>query len=114
MNETAPAIPTPDVAPTVEKKPRGRPAGRPRLADSETPKPKTHETPQQKIERLQAELQQAHEAKKIADQHRDSLVGSVVVAHALAHADYKRQLATILRAEIKNKADLAAIAELLT
>lgn len=77
------------------------------------PKSPTPETPQQRIERLQAELQQAHEAKKIAEQQRDSIVGKVVVAHALANADYRRQLASLLRAEIKSKADLTLLAEVL-
>ncbi|HEY5328269.1 MAG TPA: hypothetical protein VIJ79_00150 [Acidobacteriaceae bacterium] len=87
---------------TAAKKSRGR------------PKSPTPETPQQRIDRLKAELQQAEEAKKIAEQQRDSIVGKVVVAHALANPDYRRQLAALLRAEIKSKADLTAIAELLT
>jgi hypothetical protein len=85
------------------KKPRGRP---PKLAVTETP--------QQTIDRLEAQLQQAREAKKIAEQQRDAIIGKVVVAHALAHADYRHQLAALLRDEVKSKADLAAIAELLT
>ncbi len=98
------AIPTPDMdAATVGKKTRGRP-----------PKSSAPETPQQKIERLQAELQQAREAEKRRQEHRDSIVGKIVVAHALAHPDYRRQLAALLRAELKGKTDLAAIAELLT
>jgi hypothetical protein len=58
-------------------------------------------------------LREAEEAQKIAEQQRDAIVGRVVVAHALAHADFKRQLSGILRAAIKSKADLAAIGELL-
>ena len=73
----------------------------------------TPENPQQRIERLQAELHQAHEALKIAEQHRAMIVGAVVVRHARANDDFRRQLAVILRAEVKAKADLAAIADLL-
>ena len=78
--------------------------GRPRSAP---------ENPQQRIERLQVELNLAHEALKIAEQHRAMIVGAVVVRHARAHEDFRRQLASILRADIKAKADLAAIADLL-
>src|SRR5271165_5999665 len=105
-NPAAPSSPTASTATSSAtsstKKSRGR------------PKSPTPETPQQLIDRLKAELQKAEEAKKIAEQHRDSIVGKTVVAHALANADFKRQLATVLRKEVKSKADLAAIAELLT
>ncbi len=101
--DAAPAIPTPDIdASAAAKKTRGRP-----------PKSSAPETPQQRIDRLKAELQQAEEAKKELERHRDSIVGKVVVTHALANPDYRRQLATLLRAEVKGKADLAALAELL-
>lgn len=86
---------------TQAKNPRGRPP---------SPKP---ETPQQQIDRLRAELQKAEEAQKLVEQHRAAIVGKVVVNHALANDDYRRQLAALLRAEIKNKSELAAIAELL-
>jgi hypothetical protein len=102
--DAAPAIPTPDIeASAAAKKTRGRPP-------KSSPAP---ETPQQRIDRLKAELQQAEEAKKELERHRDSIVGKVVVTHALANPDYRRQLATLLRAEVKGKADLAALAELL-
>ena len=78
--------------------------GRPRSAP---------ENPQQRIERLQAELHQAHEALKLAEQHRAMIVGAVVVRHARANDDFLRQLASILRADVKAKADLAALADLL-
>ena len=71
------------------------------------------ETPQQRIERLQAELHQAQEAKKRADERQATIVGAAVVRHARANEDFRRQLAAILRAEVKAKADLAAIADLL-
>jgi hypothetical protein len=97
------AIPTPDIdAATVAKKTRGRP-----------PKSSAPETPQQRIDRLKAELVKAEEAKKELEQQRDAIVGKVVVAHALANPDYRRQLAALLKAQVKGKAELAAIAELL-
>jgi hypothetical protein len=83
------------------KKTRGRPA-RP-----------TPETPQQRIDRLKAELQQAEDAKRALETQRDVIVGKAVVAHALANPDFGRQLAGILRTEVKGKADLAALSELL-
>jgi hypothetical protein len=87
---------------TAARKSRGRP-----------PKATMTETPQQRIDRLRAELQKAEEAQQAAEQQQASIVGKVVIRHALAHADHRRQLATLLRAGVKSKADLAAIAELL-
>jgi hypothetical protein len=94
--DNAPATP-------AAKKGRGRP-----------PKSSAPETPQQRIDRLNAELQQAHEAKKIAEQHRDFIVGRVMVAHALANPDFRKQIAAILKTEVKGKGELAAISELLS
>jgi hypothetical protein len=74
----------------------------------------TPETPQQRIERLQAELHQAQQAQKQADERQATIVGAVVVRHARTNVDFRRQLAAILRAGVKAKADLAAIAGLLT
>lgn len=85
----------------TKRKSRGRPA-----------KP-TPETPQQRIDRLKAELQQAEDAKRALEARRDVIVGKAVVAHALANPDFRSQLVGILRAEVKGKADLAALAELL-
>jgi hypothetical protein len=78
--------------------------GRPRSAP---------ETPQQRIERLQAELVKAQEAQKLMDQRQAAIVGAVVIQHARANEEFRRQLASILRAEVKAKTDLAAIADLL-
>jgi hypothetical protein len=99
----------PPHAPRKTAAPRTRQAKNPRGR----PKAAAPETPQQRIDRLKAELQQAEEAKKLIEQQRDSIVGKIVVAHAAANADYRRQLATLLRAEVKGKADIAIIAELL-
>jgi hypothetical protein len=74
----------------------------------------TPETPQQRITRLQAELHQAQEAQKQADERQATIVGAVVVRHARTNVDFRRQLAAILRAGVKAKADLVAIADLLT
>jgi hypothetical protein len=76
--------------------------GRPRSAP---------ENPQQRIERLQAELRQAQEAQKQQDERQATIVGAAVVRHARANVDFRRQLAAALRAEVK--ADIAAIANLL-
>ena len=97
-----------ELSPSASPVKRGR--GRPRLIATESP--------QERIERLQAELQHAREAQKIAEQHRAKIVGAVVLRHASTDADFRRQLAGILRismnlrGDIKSKADLAAIREL--
>jgi hypothetical protein len=98
---TVAEITAPSSLPAATKKGPGRPR---------TP---ATETPQQRIERLQAELTNAHEALKLVEQRREAIVGAVVVRHARAHEDFRRQLAVILRAGVKSKADLATIAELL-
>jgi hypothetical protein len=102
--DAAAAAPAPRKTATSRTREAKNPRGRPKVAP---------ETSQQRIDRLKAELEQAEEAKKLIEQQRDSIVGKAVVTHALAHADYRHTLATLLRAEVKNKADLAAIAELL-
>jgi hypothetical protein len=93
-------IAPPSPSPATKKGP-----GRPRS---------TPETPQQRIERLQAELHQAHEAQKQADERQATIVGVAVVRRARGDENYRRELAVILRAVVKAKADLAAIADLLT
>jgi hypothetical protein len=92
-------IAAPSPSPTTKKRP-----GRPRS---------TPETPQQRIERLQAELRQAQEAQKLEDEKQATIIGAAVVRHARTNADFRRQLAAVLRAEVKAKADIAAIANLL-
>jgi hypothetical protein len=95
--DTETASPSP--SPATKKGP-----GRPRSSP---------ETPQQRIERLQAELQQAHEAKKLVEQKQALIVGMAVIHRSRADENYRPQLAAILRDEIKSKTDLAAIADLL-
>jgi hypothetical protein len=101
VENTAPSPP-----PSPVKKTRGRPR---KIAT---------ESPQQRIERLQAELQQAHEAKKIADQHHAALVGAVVITHARTDEDFRRELAGVLRmavtlrTEFQSKADRIALSDL--
>ena len=74
---------------------------------------KAPETPEQRIARLQAELQDAQSALKAAEENRAAIVGTAAIRHARAHAEFRRHLAAALRAEVKSKADLAAIADLL-
>jgi hypothetical protein len=93
-------IASPSPSPGTKKGP-----GRPRS---------TAETSQQRIERLQAELRQAQEAQKQEDERQATIVGAAVVRRARADENYRRTLAVILRAGVKGKADLAAIADLLT
>lgn len=77
------------------------------------PRSTAAETAQQRIERLQGELHQAHQRLKLAEEKRASIVGAVVVRHARANEDFRRQLAAVLRAELKSKADLGTVADLL-
>lgn len=92
-------------APSPVKRGRGRPSSVP------------PESPQERIKRLQTELQHAHEAQKKAEQHKAEIAWSVVIKHARADADFRRQLvgllhkAVTLRADVKSKADLAALSE---
>jgi hypothetical protein len=93
-------IAAPSPTPAAVKKGPGRPRATP-------------ETPQQRIERLQAELRQAQEAQRLADQRQAEIVGAAVIRHARTNAEFRRQLAFVLRGEVKAKADIAAIANLL-
>jgi hypothetical protein len=104
--DVAPAVPSSDQAtPARAAKRRGRPAG-----NTASKKP---ETPQQRIDRLKTELRIAEQAKREIEARRDAIVGKAVVAHALANADYRKQLAGLLRKEVTGKGDLAIIGELL-
>ena len=82
-----------------------RKAGRPRISGTETQ--------QQRIERLQAELRAAQDALKLAEERRASIVGAAAVRHARKNDEFRRALAAALRVEIKSKAELAAVADLL-
>jgi hypothetical protein len=99
--DTAPAVTPSDTA----RKRRGRPAG-----NKPDRKP---ETPQQRIDRLKTELRAAEQAKREIEAKQDSIVGTAIVTHALANADYRKQLAVVLRKEVTGKSDLAAISDLL-
>jgi len=104
--DIAPAVPSSDtLQATRPQKRRGRPSG--------NAAPKKPETPQQRIERLKAELQAAEREKREIEAKRDSIVGRVLVAHALENDGYRKQLATLLRDKVKGKGDLAILTELL-
>src|SRR5271166_654004 len=91
----------PSPSPATSKKGPGR------------PRKTLSETPQQRIERLQAELHHAQETLKLAEEKCAAIIGAAAIRHARAHENFRRQLAVILRAEVKSKADLAAVAEFL-
>jgi len=99
MDTGAEQVPAP--AASEDKK---RP-GRPRQAATETQK--------QKVERLQDELRQAQAALKLSEEKRASIIGHAALRHARRHTEFARALAAMLRAEIKAKADRAAVADLL-
>jgi hypothetical protein len=112
MSETAdnPAVPTGDaLKPTTAKKPRGRPAG----TKSGIKIERKADHPQHRIDQLKAELEKAQEALREFEAKQAEIVGKAVIAHALANADYRKQLAALLRKEITGKGDLATIDTLL-
>src|SRR5664280_3311078 len=88
-NDAKIPAPSPSSSPSSPAK---KSRGRPRIIATESP--------QQRIERLQAELHQAHEAKKIAEQHRAEIIGAVVIRHAKTDEDFRRALALVLRMAI--------------
>jgi peptidoglycan hydrolase CwlO-like protein len=92
--------PSPPPAADEKKRP-----GRPRQAGTETQK--------QKVERLQDELRQAQAALKVSEEKRAAIVGAAALRHARRHAEFARALAAMLRAEVKAKADRAALGDLL-
>lgn len=96
---------TEDTLPAAEptaKRPRGRPP-----AQSAT------ETHHQRIARLQDELRQAQEALKMSEERRAAVIGHACLRHARHNAEFARHLAAALRAEVKAKADRAAVADLM-
>jgi len=98
MDTNGETLPSP--APDAGKKRRGRPQAGP-------------ESHKQRIERLQDELRQAQAAQKMAEEKRAAMVGAAALRHARRNVEFARQLAAVLRAEVKAKADRAAIGDLL-
>ena len=81
------------------------PRGRPRQSATESQ--------HQRIKRLQDELRQAQAALKISEERRAAVVGAAALCHVRLNTEFARQLAIMLRAEVKAKADRAAIRDLL-
>jgi hypothetical protein len=70
------------------------------------------ETPVQRIERLERELQAAKHAAKEAEQRQFAVVGAALLAEAEGNPALKAQLAEILRRRVTTaaaKADIAAL-----
>ena len=99
MSSDSDTLPSPALS--AGKNPRGRP--RQNAAESQ----------HQRIKRLQDELRQAQAALKISEERRASIVGAAVLRHVRHDDDFARRLAAMLRAEVKAKADRAAIRDLL-
>lgn len=95
--------PSPDDPPPTAKRSRGRP-----------PAQSITETHQQRITRLQDELRHAQEALKISEDRRAMIAGHACLRHARHSAEFARHFAAALRAEVKAKADQAAIRDLIT
>jgi hypothetical protein len=95
-DENNPASPTS----SETKNRRGRPQAGP-------------ETHRQRISRLQVEIRQAQEALRVSEEKRASIVGHASLRHAGHNAEFARQLAAALRAEIRSKADRATVGDLL-
>jgi hypothetical protein len=91
----------PSPAPIEEQRKRGR------------PRQSASETHQQRVERLQAELKEAQAAMKLSEERRAVIVGTASLRHVRQNVEFARQLAAMLRAEVKAKADRAAVADLM-
>jgi phosphoenolpyruvate carboxylase len=81
-------------------------AGRPAISAAENYR--------RKIERLQDELKQAQATFEEFEKQRASLVGAAAMRFSRRNAEFARQLAAALRAEIKAKSDRAVVADLLS
>ena len=90
----------PSPPPPAAEKRRGRPQAGP-------------ESHRQRIERLQADLRDAQAAMKLAEEKRAAIVGAAALRHASRNPEFSRQLAAMLRPEIKSKAERATVADLL-
>jgi hypothetical protein len=99
MDNNGEALPSPAASDAT------KPRGRPRQSGPESQK--------QRVERLQAELREAQAAMKLSEEKRAGIVGAAALRHARRNVEFSRQLAAMLRAEIKSKADRAVIGDLL-
>ncbi len=90
----------PSPAPALMQRRRGRPQAGPEML-------------RQRVEQLQAELNQAQSAMKQAEEKRAAIVGHACLRHARQNAEFSRQLAAALRAEVRVKGDRAAIVDLI-
>ena len=99
MSSDSDTLPSP--APSAGKNPRGR------------PRQSATESQHHKINRLQDELRQAQAALKVSEERRASIVGAAALRHVRHDDHFARRLAAMLRAEVKAKADRAAIRDLL-
>ena len=52
-------------------------------------------------------------ALKVSEERRAAIVGTAALRHARRHTEFARQLAAMLRTEVKAKTDRATIADLL-
>jgi hypothetical protein len=91
----------PSPAPDAGKKRRGR------------PRQSITETARQRVERIQEELRQAQVALRESEEKRAVIVGTAALRHVKRNTEFARQLAAMLRAEIKSKAERATIADLM-
>lgn len=110
VSEAPPSVPVTDnLEPTPTRKPRGRPAG---IKSTVKPERKIS-TPQHRIDQLKAELQKAEKELREHQARQAEIGWPVVIHHAQTNPEFNRQLSALLRAEVKNKGDLAVLAELL-
>jgi hypothetical protein len=71
------------------------------------------ETPAQRVERLERELQSARAAAKESERERDAIVGRAVRAEVEDDSELKAKLADILRRRITSAGEKAQVAALL-
>jgi hypothetical protein len=71
------------------------------------------ETPLQRVERIRRELQQAEAEWKASEEERANIIGKGAMRHLKRNAQFARQLADALRAEVTARTEREKIADLI-
>ena len=71
------------------------------------------ETPQQRVQRLEAELAQAKAAMLGLAKEQAAIIGQVVMAEMQKDADFRRQVVGLLRANVKRQADRDTLGDMI-
>ena len=77
------------------------------------PSKSSAETPQQRVQRLEAELVQAKAAMLGLTKEQAAIIGQVVMVEMQKDADFRRQVVAILRANVKRQADRDTLSDII-